>query len=512
MAVGNLGKARLNIGQRFLQTPEGRLYKAAKDGDIEGVAAACAEGAKLDVPHPEFGSQPLVMATLNGHTECVHYLLEERADVEQRNKFGWTPLLAACSKGNLMMSGYLIARMADISAQDKLGRTALHNAVAAGCDELAKGLLEEKADVNARTKDGKTVLSIELGRPKRQSKELENLLTEKMGLPFPKGYVKNLLQDMPPSFALLFPGQGSQRQGMLGWAEGHEIAWPMIEKANEILGYDLFDLTEMGPEEKLDELEICQPAIFVAAMCGLEWLKDQEGKDKGDAAAAAGMSCGELAALCTAGCFTFEDGVRLSRLRGELMKKAVQEQKEEQKMISVVGLTDDEVEALCEEVLEKIPGGVCQVANRLFPCGVAVSGTLTAVQSAKALAKERGASKVADLKGCTAAFHTELMKPAEADFRQCLMDMLRNDTLHSPEITVYSSQTGERWLPGTPATSIVEGLVQGLSSPNQWEDTCRAIIDDGVEFFWEIGPMKQLKAMMKHIDYNQWKHMKCIDC
>eukprot|EP00913_Durusdinium_trenchii_P003438 g3183.t1 len=111
---------------RFLQSPEGRLYKAAKDGDIEGVAAACAEGAKLDVPMDadpvaccaRFGSQPLVMATLNGHTECVHYLLEERADVEQRNKFGWTPLLAACSKGNLMLSGYLITRMADISAQE----------------------------------------------------------------------------------------------------------------------------------------------------------------------------------------------------------------------------------------------------------------------------------------------------------------------------------------------------------------------------------------------------------
>mmetsp|Transcript_32306 Transcript_32306/g.39710 ORF Transcript_32306/g.39710 Transcript_32306/m.39710 type:complete len:105 (+) Transcript_32306:3-317(+) len=104
------------------------------------------------------------------------------------------------------------------------------------------------------------------------------------------------------------------------------------------------------------------------------------------------------------------------------------------------------------------------------------------------------------------------MKPAEEDFRQHLLQMLRSDALRSPEITVYSSQTGERWLPGTPPSAIAEGLVQGLSNPNQWEDTCRAIIDDGVEFFWEIGPMKQLKAMMKHIDYNQWKHMKCIDC
>eukprot|EP00933_Yihiella_yeosuensis_P060586 TRINITY_DN63337_c0_g1_i1.p1 TRINITY_DN63337_c0_g1~~TRINITY_DN63337_c0_g1_i1.p1 ORF type:complete len:523 (+),score=117.93 TRINITY_DN63337_c0_g1_i1:33-1571(+) len=512
MSLANPGKVRLNVGQRFLLTAEGRLYKAAKEGDIEGVAAAINEGAKLDVQHPEFGSQPLLIATLNGHTEVVHYLLEEQADVEQRNKFGWTPLLAASSKGDLMLAGYLIARNADFQAQDKLGRTPLHNAVAAGCDQLALGLIEEKADVNAKTKDGKTVLSIELGRPRRESKELENILTSAMGLPFPKGYVKNMLKDRPPSFALLFPGQGSQRQGMLGWAEEHEKAWPMIQKASEVLGYDLFDVTEMGPEDKLNQLDVCQPAIFVAAMCGLEWLKDQEGKDSGDAAAAAGVSCGELAALCTARCFDFEDGVRLARIRGELMKAAVEEGKESQKMISVVGLMDDEMESICEEVEKTSEGGICKVANRLFPCGVAVSGTAAAVDAAKALAKERGAQKISELKGCNAAFHTELLRSAEAPFRQHLMEMLKNDRLRSPEITVYSSQTGERWLPGTPPMAIAEGLVQGLTSTNQWEDTCRSIIDDGVEFFWEIGPMKQLKAMMRHIDYTQWKNMKCIDC
>lgn len=418
MSLANPGRVRLNVGQRFALTAEGRLYNAAKEGDLEGVSAAINEGAKLDVPHPEFGSPPLIIATLNGHTEVVHYLMEEKADVEQRNKFGWTPLLAACSKGNLMLSGYLIARSADIQAQDKLGRTPLHNAVAVGCDDLAKGLIEEKADVNARTKDGKTVLSIELGRPKRESKELENILTEKMGLPFPKGYVKNMLKDRPPSFALLFPGQGAQRQGMLGWAEDHERAWPMIQKASEILGYDLFDVTEMGPEEKLNELDVCQVAIFVAALCGLEWLRDQEGKDSGDAAAAAGVSCGELAALCAAGCFSFEDGVCLAQVRGKLMRAAVEEAKEPQKMISVVGLSDDEVSAICDDVLAKAGSGVCQVSNRLFPCGVAVSGTASLVDATKALAKERGAQKIAELKGCAAAFHTELMKSAEAPFRQ----------------------------------------------------------------------------------------------
>jgi len=512
MSVANPGRVRLNVNQRFMQTPEGHLYEAAKEGDIEGIAAACAEGAKLDVPHPEFGSQPLVIATLNGHTECVHFLLEEGAEIEQRNKFGWTPLLAACSKGHLMLGGYLVARNADIQAQDKLGRTPLHNAVAVGCDDLAKGLIEEKADVNAKTKDGKTVLSIELGRPKRQSKELENVLTSMMGLPFPKGYVKNMLKDQPPSFALLFPGQGSQRLGMLGWAEEHEKAWPMIQKAGEVLGVDLFDLTEVGPEEKLCQLDICQPAIFVAAMCGLEWLKDQEGKTSGDAAAAAGVSCGELAALCAANCFSFEDGVRLAKLRGEFMKAAAEaEGQEPQKMLSVVGLSEDEVEAMCEEVTAE-KGGTCKIGNRLFPCGFALSGTAAAVDAIKALSKERGAQKVSELKGCNAGFHTELMKPAEEPLKKHLMEMMRTERLRSPSITVYSSQTGERWLPGTPPTAIVDGLVQGLTSSNQWEDTCRAIIDDGVEFFWEIGPMKQLKAMMRHIDYTQWKTMKCIDC
>merc|ERR1719215_321513 len=201
----------------------------------------------------------------------------------------------------------------------------------------------------------------------------------------------------------------------------------------------------------------------------------------------------------------------LAKKRGELMKEATEaEGAKKQKMLSVVGLGEDE--EICEQAASSEDGGVCAIGNRLFPSGFVLSGTAAAMDAAKAMAKDRGAQKASELKGCAAGFHTELMKAAQEPFKKYLLELASAEKLRSPEITVYSSQTGERWLPGTPVMSVVDGLVAGLTSANQWEDTCRCIIDDGVEFFWEIGPMKQLKAMMRHIDYTQWKSMRCIDC
>lgn len=501
--------------KEFANAPEGRLYAAAKDGRLGDVEEAIDEGAELDMQHPEFGSTPLVIACMNNHIEVAHYLLESEADLEGRNKFGWTALLAATSKGHIVLSGYLVSRGADVKAADKMGRTPLHNAVASGNNDLVKGMLEEKADVNAKTKEGRTALSIELNKKKEgKNKEIEDLLCEKMGLPFPKDAVKKMLGIKDRTWAFLFPGQGSQCVGMLGWAVDHETAGPLLEKAKEVLGYDLAYICEFGPADKLDRVDISQPALFLAAFCGLEQLKELEGdKVAHSVHAVAGLSVGELAALGVAGAIDFEDGLRLAQLRGEaMMKAASQEGEEAQKMLSVIGLPEETLEELCDDAVDSA-GGVCQISNRLFPCAFAVSGTEAAIDALKTKAKEMEASKVSELKGCKgAAFHTPCMQGAVEPFNQALQALIKEGKLRSPNCTVYSSQTGERWLPQTPPETIAEGLVRGLTQSNFWEDTMRRMIDEGVDDLYEIGPMKQLKVMMRHIDYTFWKRMKNIEC
>merc|ERR1712032_776147 len=117
----------------------------------------------------------------------------------------------------------------------------------------------------------------------------------------------------------------------------------------------------MGPEEELDQPDVCQPAIFVAGMCSLEWLRDHERKRDLGLSAVAGMSCGDIAALCVAGCVEFEVGVLLAKVRGELVRAAVIEREgEPHKMISVVGVDEEHIEELCATAVNE-RGGVCQV-------------------------------------------------------------------------------------------------------------------------------------------------------
>jgi len=274
----------------------------------------------------------------------------------------------------------------------------------------------------------------------------------------------------------------------------------MIKTASGIVGVDLLDLALNGPETKLEQTKYCQPMMFLAGMAGLEKLK----ADKPDHATrfkiCAGLSLGEYTALCAAGVFSFEDGLKLVALRGEYMQEAAAVGK--QAMLSVAGLEKGVVDKLCKEALKKEPNGVCQLANELFNKGYSYAGTETAILALKELAEGAGALQAKVLK-TSGAFHTSLMAPAKEKLGKALDEMLPR--MQPPKCFVYMNTTAQAMAPGTDPKLIVALLKDQVTSPVLWEPSVKAMIKSGVTEYYEVGPMKQLKAMMKRIDNKVWQ-------
>merc|ERR1719352_884488 len=140
----------------------------------------------------------------------------------------------------------------------------------------------------------------------------------------------------------------------------------MLDKAKGILGYDILEICLKGPESKLEETKYCQPAMFIGGLAGLEKLRDEREEAVTRASVMAGLSLGEYTALCAAGVMTFEDGLKLVKLRGEAMQEAAASGK--QLMLSVAGLEIAKLEPLVKKCAG-MPGEVCQISNSLFPGG-----------------------------------------------------------------------------------------------------------------------------------------------
>merc|ERR1719429_565880 len=152
----------------------------------------------------------------------------------------------------------------------------------------------------------------------------------------------------------------------------------MLNKAKEILGWDVLDLCMSGPEQKLEETKYCQPAIFIAGLAGVEKLKQEREEAVSKPQVCAGLSLGEYTALSFAGVFSFEDGLKLVKLRGEAMQEAATVGK--QAMLSVAGVEKSKLEGLCKDAAAKEGGSaVCQIANELFPKGFSCAGTEPAI-------------------------------------------------------------------------------------------------------------------------------------
>jgi len=300
--------------------------------------------------------------------------------------------------------------------------------------------------------------------------------------------------------ALLFPGQGSQYVKMLGEVQSLPSVKEMLTAAQKILGYDLLKLCLEGPEEQLEQTKHCQPAMYIGGLAAFELLKQENPKVAEDFRAVAGLSLGEYTALTVAGVFDFETGLRLVKFRGEAMQEAAEASP--QKMISVAGLSEQVLNKLCEECRSG-PDDVCQVANFLFPNGFSCAGSSSAVDK---LLKKAG-----DTQGClqakalktSGAFHTKCMMPARNKLLTALKEV--ESKMKPPNCEVYVNLTGKKIDAGTPVPRIIGLLADQLTNCVLWDPAMGAMLKDGISEFYECGPMKQLKAMMKRINPEAWK-------
>ena len=289
------------------------------------------------------------------------------------------------------------------------------------------------------------------------------------------------------SLAFVFPGQGSQSEGMLSAlaAEFSEVEATYREAA-EVLGYDLWDIVQNGPADKLNSTDITQPAMLAA---GVAVWRVWQAKGGPQPAVLAGHSLGEYTALVCAGSLAFTDAIKLVAERGRLMQAAVPAGTGA--MAAVLGLEDDAVRQACSDAAA---GEVLEAVNFNSPGQVVVAGNKAAVERVVALAKERGAKR-ALLLPVSVPSHCALMQPAAEQLATILKDV----AIQAPGIPVINN--ADVATPSEP-DAIRDALVRQLYSPVRWVETIQKMATDGVDRLLECGPGKVLVGLNKRIERN----------
>ncbi|MEZ6057352.1 MAG: ACP S-malonyltransferase [Planctomycetaceae bacterium] len=284
----------------------------------------------------------------------------------------------------------------------------------------------------------------------------------------------------------LFPGQGAQHVGMgKAIVEKSPQTERLFDQANEILGYNLKDLCFNGPAEELDSTVISQPAIFVTSLAALELLRAENPAVVDACEMTAGLSLGEYTSLVFAGAMTFEEGLRVVQQRGQAMQDAADATPSG--MVSVLLLEVPQVEKIRDEASAV---GTLQLANYLCPGNIVVSGTVAACEKAVELTEATGGRAIP--LAVAGAFHTSIMQPAD----QRLAEALTPVAMQSPRIPVISNVDAKSH---TSPDELKQLLVRQVISPVRWEDSIRAMLDAGIDEFYEIGPGKVLTGLMKRI-------------
>jgi len=286
--------------------------------------------------------------------------------------------------------------------------------------------------------------------------------------------------------AVLFPGQGAQHVGMAkALYEAFAPACAAIDTANDVLGFDLRALMFDGPENELTQTKNSQPAIYVASVAAWRTLIERV---PGLAPAAfAGLSLGEYTALHAAGSFSYADGLRLVRTRGEAMQSA--SERSTGTMASIIGLDEETVRRV---VAEASSAGVVTVANINCPGQIVVSGSPEGVQAAIAGAKAAGAGRAIELK-VSGAFHSPLMQPA----REVLAHALTGTDVRTPTATAIHNVSAR---PATDPDSIRRHLADQCTGSVLWQASIERLLADGATTFIEVGPGMVLQGLLRRID------------
>lgn len=285
--------------------------------------------------------------------------------------------------------------------------------------------------------------------------------------------------------AFVFPGQGSQKVGMLkDLYEAYPVVKERFQEADEALGFSLTQLCFEGPDEELMKTYNTQPAILTASVACYEVLK-QEGLS---ADIMAGHSLGEYSALTAAGAMSFADAVRIVRKRGQYMQEAVP--LGEGGMAAILALPREQVVEICQMVSNEV--GPVQAVNFNCPGQIVIAGATKAVEVAVEKMKEAGAKRAVML-NVSAPFHSTLLQPA-ADRLAVELD---NITIQDAKIPVVANIDGQI---ETDKDVIKASLVKQAANPVLWEDCVATMINAGADTFVEVGPGKVLCGFTKKIN------------
>ena len=289
------------------------------------------------------------------------------------------------------------------------------------------------------------------------------------------------------NIAFVFPGQGSQKVGMLAAAyQRFDAVKETFAEASDVLGYDMWDLIQNGEQDALNLTETTQPVLLTSSVALWRAWVAQGGAQP---SVMAGHSLGEFSALVCAGALKFSDAVMLVKQRGAFMQVAVPVGVGA--MAAIIGLDDEAINAICEQTSASSEGVVAAV-NFNSPGQVVIAGHAGTVETAIVALKEAGAKRALPLP-VSAPFHTQLMKPAGEKLAEAISDIV----VSCPAIPVVHNVHAQA---ESDPEKIAALLVEQISSPVRWTGCVQAMIEVGAQRIVECGPGKVLSGLNRRID------------